>query len=93
MNKCKNGMTDHTHSLVAKSPPPLFTTFMLETYHYSHFPRDLSVVHVALYTAIKNASLLRARIIKAATTEGVEGDREREAVNFAFIDARLVSLL
>lgn len=63
----------------------------METYIHPQFPDHLSVVHVALYTAVTNASLLRARIIKAATTHGAEGDRERDAVNFAFVNARLVS--
>ena len=65
----------------------------METYTHPHFPAQLSVAHVALYTAVMNAPSLRARIIKAAATQGVEGDHERSAVNFAFVDARLVSLV
>lgn len=64
---------------------------IMESYRHAHFPPELSVVYIALYTAVTNAALLRARIIKAATGIGEEGDRERDAVNFAFIDARLVS--
>jgi EKC/KEOPS complex subunit CGI121/TPRKB len=60
---------------------------MMETQVYSEFPAHLSVVHVALFTQITNSALLRARIIGAATS-GQES--EREAVNFAFINARLV---
>jgi EKC/KEOPS complex subunit CGI121/TPRKB len=63
----------------------------METYTHPQFPVHLSVVHVALYTAVANSSLLRARIIKAATTQGAEGDCERDTINFAFVDARLVS--
>ena len=63
----------------------------METYTHSQFPAHASTVHIALYTAVMNASLLRARITKAATSQGIEGDRERDAVNFAFVDARLVS--
>jgi EKC/KEOPS complex subunit CGI121/TPRKB len=69
------------------------TASIMETYQYPQFPTDLSVVHIALYTAVTNASLLRSRIIKASTIRGTEGDRERDTVNFAFIDARLVSPL
>src|ERR1700720_1052678 len=65
----------------------------METYAYPQFPFHVSVVNIALYTAVRNASLLRARIIKAATIQGVDGKREREAVNFAFVDASLVSML
>lgn len=63
----------------------------METYHYPQFPAGLSVVYIALYTAVTNVSPLRARIIQAPTIPGSEGDHERDIVNFAFIDARLVS--
>lgn len=64
---------------------------IMETYQYPQFPVNLSVVHMVLYTNVANASLLKSRIINASTTPGTDGDRERDAVNFAFIDARLVS--
>jgi EKC/KEOPS complex subunit CGI121/TPRKB len=64
---------------------------MMETYTHPQFPSHVSVAHVALYTTVENASLLRARIIKAATIPGVEGDLERDTVNFAFVNAHLVS--
>ena len=60
---------------------------MLESYHYPQF--DAST-YIALYSTIRNATQLRSRIIKAATAVGDEGDREREAVNFAFVDAKMV---
>ncbi|TFY63359.1 hypothetical protein EVG20_g6351 [Dentipellis fragilis] len=63
----------------------------METYAYPHFPPSSSAVHVALFTNVTNASDLRARIVKASTLEGPEGDAERARVNFAFIDARLIS--
>jgi EKC/KEOPS complex subunit CGI121/TPRKB len=63
----------------------------METYTHSQFPPHISLAHVALYTFVTNAPSLRARIINAAITQGDEGNRERDAVNFAFIDARLVS--
>lgn len=63
----------------------------METFTNPHFPRNLSVAHVALYAPVNNAKDLRSRIIKAATLDGDEGEQERQAVNFAFIDARLVS--
>ena len=59
----------------------------METFAYPHFS---STVHVALFLYVTNAAELRARIIRASTLEGVEGEAEREAVNFAFVDARLV---
>ncbi|THH16927.1 hypothetical protein EW146_g3798 [Bondarzewia mesenterica] len=64
---------------------------MMETYTYPHFPANASVVHVALFTSVTNGKDLRARIVKASTLDGPTGDAERVAVNFAFIDARLVS--
>lgn len=59
----------------------------METFAYPHFS---STVHVALFVHVTNAAELRARIIRASTLEGVEGEAEREAVNFAFVDALLV---
>ncbi|RDB15625.1 hypothetical protein Hypma_004011 [Hypsizygus marmoreus] len=64
---------------------------MIETFTFPQFSPDRSVVHVGLYTNIKNAAGLRKRIIGAAGMQGEEGDREREAVNFAFVDARLIT--
>lgn len=66
------------------------TGFMMETFTNPHFPKSLSIAHVALYASVNNAKDLRSRIIKASTLEGDEGEQERQAVNFAFIDARLV---
>jgi EKC/KEOPS complex subunit CGI121/TPRKB len=62
----------------------------METCKYPQFPAHLSVVHTALYTTVTNSLLLKKRIINASTAQGTTGDQEREAVNFAFIDARLV---
>ncbi|KAI0314734.1 CGI-121-domain-containing protein [Amylostereum chailletii] len=63
----------------------------METLTYDHFPASLSTAHVALFVGVSNAKALRARIVAAATREGPEGDAERQAVNFAFVDARLVT--
>ncbi|OCH93225.1 CGI-121-domain-containing protein [Obba rivulosa] len=62
----------------------------METYHYPSFPADASHVHIALFKNVSNAAELRSRIVRASLLEGSEGDLEREAVNFAFIDARLI---
>ena len=59
----------------------------METFAYPHFS---STVQVALFKHVTNAANLRARIVRASTLEGGQGDVEREAVNFAFVDARLV---
>jgi hypothetical protein len=61
----------------------------METFSY---PVDCSIVHVALFVNVVDSSLLRSRIIKASAIEGEQGILEREAVNFAFINARLVSI-
>ena len=59
----------------------------MESFAYPHFS---STVHVALFVNVTNAAKLRARIVRASTLQGPEGEEEREAVNFAFVDARLV---
>ena len=59
----------------------------METFAYPHFATN---VHIGLFTGVKNSAALKKRIINAAKGTGEEGDRERNAVNFAFIDARPV---
>ena len=75
--------------------PPVFGTeghAVMETYTYSHFPSEVSTVHLALYSNVSNAADLRKRLVSAATLPGEGGEREREAVNYAFVDAKLVSI-
>ena len=62
----------------------------MESYGYTHFPSNLSNVHIALFIDVKNASELRERIVKAASLVGAEGDAERSRLDFAFIEAKLV---
>lgn len=59
----------------------------MESVHFPHFPAS---VHIALFNNVKNAKSLRTRLIAASTMEGEDGERERAAVNFGFIDGRLV---
>ncbi|KAG7096484.1 hypothetical protein E1B28_003914 [Marasmius oreades] len=47
--------------------------------------------YVALYSPVANASAIRKRIMDASKMEGEEGERERDAINFAFIDATLIT--
>jgi EKC/KEOPS complex subunit CGI121/TPRKB len=54
------------------------------------YPQFSSTVHLALFNHVTNAAKLKARIVCASTSEGTEGQIEREAVNFAFVNARLV---
>ncbi|KAG1729084.1 kinase binding protein CGI-121-domain-containing protein [Suillus paluster] len=61
----------------------------METYYYSQF--NHAVVQIVLFDKVTNAAAIRSRIVQAAKIIGVDGDTEREAVNFAFIDARLIS--
>jgi len=66
-----------------------FATSM-ESLHFPHFEPKHSQVYVALFRGVSNSAALKSRIVAAATAEGDHGDKEREAVNFAFVDARLV---
>ncbi|KAG9075440.1 hypothetical protein FS749_012897 [Ceratobasidium sp. UAMH 11750] len=61
--------------------------------NYKFFPTEFSRLHIALFTNVQNAPELKARLIKAATMEGEEGEKEREAVNFAFVDALPIASL
>lgn len=66
---------------------------LMETHTYPHFPSEVSKVHLGLYCNVSNAAELKKRLVTAATLAGEDGEREREAVNYAFIDATLVSIL
>ncbi|KAI6004305.1 kinase binding protein CGI-121-domain-containing protein [Pisolithus albus] len=60
----------------------------METYRYPQFD---AVVYAAKFKDVKNAEALRSRIVKAASLDGVEGETERDALNFAFIEAKLIT--
>lgn len=59
----------------------------MESFSFPQFSPEHSIVYAALYANVTNAATLRKRIVDAAVSGG---ESEREAVNFAFIDARLV---
>lgn len=61
----------------------------MNSFHFDHLER-CQVAHYALYTPVNNAANIKERIISAAKAEGDVGDRERDDINFAFIDATLV---
>ncbi|CAG7850730.1 SubName: Full=Related to ERG20-Farnesyl-pyrophosphate synthetase {ECO:0000313/EMBL:CCA68513.1} [Serendipita indica DSM 11827] len=54
-------------------------------------PHSGASVFVALFKNVTNAASLKKRLVTASTMAGDEGIAERAAVNFAFIDARLVT--
>ncbi|PPQ78807.1 hypothetical protein CVT25_010676 [Psilocybe cyanescens] len=62
----------------------------MESLQFPHFDSRCSNVHIALFRNVSNSSSIKSRIIEASTTEGELGEKAREAVNFAFINARLV---
>ena len=62
----------------------------MESLSFPQFEARISQVSVALFRNVANAGALKSRIISASTAEGDLGEAEREAVKFAFIDARLV---
>ncbi|KAJ7645637.1 kinase binding protein CGI-121-domain-containing protein [Mycena polygramma] len=63
----------------------------MQSYQLPQFPTHLSCVHAALYTNVSDSDSLRKRLITASTAEGSDGERERDAVNFSFIEARLIT--
>lgn len=62
----------------------------METYTLPNLPPPLSTIQIAYFVNVQNASDIRSRLVKAATTEGAEGDRLRDEVDYAFIDASMV---
>ncbi|KAF9013106.1 CGI-121-domain-containing protein [Cyathus striatus] len=63
----------------------------METTTYPHLDDSRSTAHIALFKSVENAAHIRKRIIAASTMTGDEGDAERTAVDFAFVDPRLVT--
>jgi EKC/KEOPS complex subunit CGI121/TPRKB len=63
----------------------------MDLFYFPHLTPDRATTHVALFLNVRNAATLRKRIIGAATMDEEAGEQEREEVNFAFINARLVS--
>lgn len=64
----------------------------MQSYDYAHFPDYSSNFHFALFTNVSNAADLRNRLVQASTMQGEEGEAERQAVDFAFIEATLVGI-
>jgi len=62
----------------------------MECFRYTDFRR---IAFVGLFENISNSQDLLERIQRAAKLAGPEGDRERELVKFAFIDAALITSL
>ncbi|GAA5898164.1 hypothetical protein JCM5296_002009 [Sporobolomyces johnsonii] len=61
----------------------------METYPLHHAG---STVHLALFTGIKNAPALRQRLVHASTLpDDDNGTAERAAVDFAFVDAAMIT--
>ncbi|ORX35219.1 kinase binding protein CGI-121-domain-containing protein [Kockovaella imperatae] len=62
----------------------------METYRLSNFPPGYSTVHIALFRNVVNAPDIRKKLILASTMGGDDGERARQAVDFGFIEARLL---
>lgn len=60
----------------------------MEVYDYPRFGLQAAIY---LFTDVKNGPEIRKKMVEAATCQGEEGNALRDAVNFAFVDARLVS--
>jgi EKC/KEOPS complex subunit CGI121/TPRKB len=64
----------------------------MESYNLPHFPVEHSSIHLAFFKNVTNSADLRKRLVAAATMEGSEGDAERDVLDYAFIEANMVSL-
>jgi EKC/KEOPS complex subunit CGI121/TPRKB len=66
----------------------------METYVLSDaFPAELRQVTLALYANLADPAGLRARLIKASTMEGPTGGEERQRLDYAFLDSKMVRLV
>jgi hypothetical protein len=76
---------------IALASPIDPSAIIMESYHLSQFPVDHSSVHLAFFKNVTNSADLRKRLVAAATMEGEEGDRERDLLDYAFVEANMVS--
>ncbi|KAK7051385.1 hypothetical protein VNI00_004885 [Paramarasmius palmivorus] len=60
----------------------------METFTFTHASYT---AHVALFHPVKNAAEIRKRIVEAARMQGEQGEEERQKMDFAFIEAGLVT--
>ncbi|KAJ3738906.1 kinase binding protein CGI-121-domain-containing protein [Lentinula detonsa] len=58
----------------------------MESFQFNH-----NVAYALLFSPVNNPGKIKQRIINAAKATGSEGNEEREAVNFSFIDASLIT--
>jgi len=63
-------------------------TVVMEVYDYPQFSLQAAV---CLFTDVTNGPGIRKKIVEAATCQGEEGETLRDAVNFSFVDARLIT--
>ena len=61
---------------------------LMEVYDYPPFGLQAAIY---LFTDVRNGPEIRKKIVEAANRQGEEGEALRDAVKFAFIDAKLVS--
>jgi EKC/KEOPS complex subunit CGI121/TPRKB len=59
----------------------------MDVIRYEYLPTGLQDVHLCLFEDVRNAAVLRQRLTEASRMQGAAGDAERQAVNFAFLDA------
>lgn len=63
---------------------------IMETFRLPYLPDELSTIHIALFRDVQNSKAIRSALIAAATTEGPEGDLERDRYDFCFLEAKTV---
>ncbi|KAF9453144.1 CGI-121-domain-containing protein [Macrolepiota fuliginosa MF-IS2] len=63
----------------------------MDLFYFPHLAPERATTHVALFRNVTNAAALRKRIIGASTMSGEAGELEREEINYAFIEARLIT--
>jgi hypothetical protein len=66
----------------------------MDAFIFPHLSTEKSTAYFALFRNVENASSLRQRVVKVSTLTDADErvEEERDAVNLAFIDARLVGL-
>ncbi|KAF5390473.1 hypothetical protein D9757_005239 [Collybiopsis confluens] len=60
----------------------------MQTFRFDH---DRYSAYALLFSPVRDPGKIKQRIVAAANIQGSEGDQERDAVNFAFIEPALIT--
>lgn len=65
----------------------------METYTLTHLPPSYRRLSIAYFDNVENAAEIKKELVRSAQLEGPEGEEARRRMDFAFVEADVVSQL